>query len=288
MKVIIIIGLIILGIALIVIVFKDLTTTARIKGAFEHGSVIVYGRKGYGKDILFQYIINQRKKRYFSNLNYGGDYHHIDMTEMELGDNSCHNFISGDIKQVEKNNALEGCDIYLSDSGVYLPSQFDSYLHKVYPSLPISYALSRHLWNNGIHCNAQALGRIWKSLREQADYYVFLRKRCLKLPFFIVLFTTEYHKYESALNELQPMKSTLFNKYSKAEMDLYKAKHGFIKNGLLIVRKSTLKYDTRAFHKIIYGEEAPQKETLWKKLKKCLSKIGQHFKTTCKKSQKRK
>lgn len=255
------------AIALLVIAVKHLLTKQRVKQAFANGSVCVFGRKGFGKDILFQAVINWRKDDYFSNLNYGGKHHWFDPFDLKLGSNDYHNFIKGEIEIVDKNKQLEGKDIYISDAGIYLPSQYDSFLHKVYPSFPIAYALSRHLWNNGIHANAQRLNRIWKALREQADYFILLRKRCLKLPFFIVLFTTEYTKYESANEELNPMKNTLFNKYSKAEKELYKAKHGDIKNGLLIIPKRTLKYDSRAFHQIIYGEKAPRKDTLWNKIK---------------------
>ena len=262
MKVIIILVLIALAIFLIVILVKHFLTKSRIKSAFANGSCCVYGRKGYGKDVLFAEMIKARNEKYFSNLDYGYDFEHIDIKELELKPNDYHHFINGQIEKVEKNEKLEGHDIYISDAGVYLPSQFDSYLHKVYPSLPIFYALSRHLYNNGIHANAQSLGRIWKALREQADYYILLRKRCLKLPFFIVLFTTEYQRYESAQQELAPMKNTLFNKYSKAEVEKYKAQHGFIQNGLLIVPKCHLKYDSRAFHEIIFKDKAPRKEKL--------------------------
>lgn len=281
-KFLIIVGLIGLSIFLIVVIYKHITTKKRIKDAFKTGSVCVYGPKGYGKDVLFSTMISSRKEPYFANLDYGYDYNHIEIKELELENNNYNSFIKGEINICKKNDKLEGHDIYISDAGVYLPSQADSLLHKTYPSLPITYALSRHLWDNGIHANAQRLERIWKALREQADYYVRLRKRRLKLPFFIVIFTTEYDKYDSALQNLNPMKNTLFNKYSKAEMELYKAKHGFIKNGLIIVRKSTLKYDSRAFHKIIYGVEAPRKELLWRKVQKKLSqlwkKIGHVFK----------
>lgn len=282
MKIIIILLLIALAIFLLVIAYKHFTTKSRIVRAFKDGSVMVSGRKRYGKDVLFQAIINTRKEPYFANLNYGGDYHNITFKELLLGTNTYNNFIKGNVEICYKNKALEGKDIYISDGGVYLPSQADSLLHKTYPSLPITYALSGHLWANGIHCNTQRLDRVWKALREQADYFILMRKRCLKLPFIIVLFTTEYTKYDSALQELAPMKSTLFNKYSKAEKELYKAKHGYIKDGLMIVRKSTLKYDTRAFHEIIYGEKAPRKDSLWQKLK---NKLKKSCNKTCKTSQ---
>ena len=271
-KVITIILLVALAIFLLVILFKHFTTKKRIKNAFVSGSCMVSGRKRFGKDILFQTMINARNETYFANIDYGGDYHHIEMKDLLLGDNDYKSFIDGKVTQCEKIDKLEGHDIYISDGGVYLPSQMDSYLHKIYPSFPITYALSGHMYNNGIHVNTQRLDRVWKALREQADYFVRMRKRCLKLPFIIVLFTTEYDKYESAVQELSPMKSTFFNKYSKAEKELYKAQHGFIKDGLIIVSKRSLHYDTRAFHKVIFGEEAPKKEKLWKKITKNLKK----------------
>lgn len=280
MGVILIIGLIIVAIVLIVTIVRHLFTKARIKGAFENGNVIVSGRKGYGKDVLFNAVINWRKKTYHSNLNYGGDYKPFDIKELEITPNTYDNFIKGTITKVNKDETFENSDIYISDGGVYLPSQADYLLHKTYPSLPITYALNRHMFNNGIHVNAQRIERIWKALREQADYFVLMRKRPLKLPFFLVLFTTEYDRYESAKKELQPMKNTLLNKYSKAEKDLFTANNGFVKNGILIVRKGSLHYDSRAFHEIIYGYKAPRKETLWQRLKKRLSKIGKHSKTT--------
>ena len=271
-KVISIILLVALAIFLLVIAYKHFTTKKRIKNAFVSGSVMTSGRKRFGKDVLHQAVINWRKETYFANINYGGDYHHIEMKDLLLGDNDYKSFIDGKVTKCDKINKLEGHDIYISDGGVYLPSQMDSYLHKIYPSFPITYALSGHMYNNGIHVNTQRLDRVWKALREQADYFVRMRKRCLILPFVIVLFTTEYDKYESAVQELSPMKSTLFNKYSKAEKELYKAQHGFIKDGLLIVSKRSLHYDTRAFHKVIFGEEAPRKETLWKKITQNLKK----------------
>lgn len=273
MQVIIIIAFIVLAIIMLVILYKHYTTKTRIKKAFIEGSVMVSGRKRFGKDVLFQTMINCRKEPYFANINYGGQYTHIDMKELCLGKNTYNDFINGNVKQINKYDKLEGHDVYISDGGIYLPSQADSLLHKLYPSLPITYALSGHLYANGIHVNTQRLDRVWKALREQADYFVLMRKRCLKLPFFIVLFTTEYTKYDSALQELAPMKSTLFNKYSKAEKEKYKALHGIIKDGLIIVRKKSLKYDTRAFHEVIYGAKAPERTSLWRKLKNKLKRL---------------
>lgn len=278
MGIALIIVLIIAAIIMVVVIIKHLLTKSRIKSAFENGNVIVTGRKGYGKDILFNAVINWRKKDYHSNLNYGGNYHAFDIKDLELTPNTYHNFINGDITQVQKNKSFENSDIYISDGGVYLPSQADYILHKTYPSLPITYALNRHLYNNGIHVNAQRIERIWKSLREQADYFILMRKRPLKMPFFMVIFTTEYDRYESAKRELLPMNNTLFNKYSKAEKDLFRANNGFVKNGMLIIRKNSLKYDSRAFHEIIFGEKIRRAPTLWEKIKSKVLETGSNIK----------
>lgn len=276
MKVVFILLSIALAIFSIFVAYKHFTTKARIKRAFIEGNVVVSGRKRYGKDILFQAVIHWRKEPYFSNYSYGGQYHHIELHELELGENTYDNFIDGNIQKCVKNELLEKRDIYISDGGIYLPSQADSKLHKTYPSLPITYALTGHLWANGIHVNTQRIERLWKALREQADYFILIRKRALKLPFVFVIFTTEYEKYDSAKRELAPLGSRLFNKYSKAEMDKFKAENGFIKNGFVIVPKRYLKYDTRAFHEIIYGSKAPRKESLCKNLLKVLKKTKTH------------
>lgn len=278
-KVLTIITLIALAIFIIYVLYMHFTTKSRIKRAFIDGNVIVSGRKRYGKDVLFNAVIHWRRDTYLSNINYGGKYIHVDLKELELTPNTYDQFINGDVVQIEKKHHFEDHDIYISDGGVYLPSQADSKLHKTYPSLPIAYALTGHLWNNGIHINTQRLERVWKPLREQADYFVRIRKRALKLPFVLVIFTTEYEKYESAKMELSPLGSRIFNKYSKAEMDKYKAEHGFIKNGFIIVRKRYLKYDSRAFHEVIYGVKAPRKEKKWKKkLQRFWKKITKPFK----------
>ena len=95
-----------------------------------------------------------------------------------------------------------------------LPSQYDTKLYKSYPSFPIFYALSRHLYNSNIHCNTQNLSRVWKALREQADFYI----KCIevKKPFILGLFGFLridficYDKYESANNSLLLKNSSIY------------------------------------------------------------------------------
>ena len=37
---------------------------------FKHGNVIVGGKKGKGKDLLFNYVIHKRHDYYYSNIDY--------------------------------------------------------------------------------------------------------------------------------------------------------------------------------------------------------------------------
>lgn len=217
---------------------------------FKTCNVIVAGKKGKGKDLLFQWVINKRKDFYYSNISYGGKKKIIQLKDVSTYPNDYNKLINN---QVEKTKHLfkDSKDIYVSDIGNFLPSYMDSTLYRKFPSMPIFYSLSRHLYNSNVHCNTQNIERGWKALREQADFYIVVKKtRKIFNKIFITYFTT-YDKYESAKQNLNPLKVRFMNKVSKAQYDLYCAQHGNIKNGYIIQFKSKLKYDTRAFEKIL-------------------------------------
>lgn len=222
---------------------------------FKKMNVVVAGKKGTGKDLVYQAIINARKEYYYTNLpgGYGGNYEHTSIKNISCEPNTYDDFIKEKVVKC-KRRFKEKCDIYISDAGVYLPSNLDSVLYKRYPSLPIYYALSRQLANHNIHANVQVFSKLWKALREQADFYV-IAKKTIKLPFFIATKCITYEKLESAERELLPIKNRVMNKYSKAEVDQYNASNGVIRVGWVIQRKRAIKYDTRAFEKLLYDED---------------------------------
>jgi len=224
-----------------------------LKREFTRCNVIVAGKKGSGKDLLFQAMINARKKPYYANISYGGKYRHVGLREISLSPNTPQDFIKDNITMIER-CFTEDTDIYISDGGIYLPSYLDSVLYKQFPSLPIFYPLSRHISHSNIHVNVQNFGRVWKALREQADAFVYVKKT-LSLPGFLLIRATWYDKYESAEARLEPVRNRIFNKYSKAETDIYKASNGDIRQGWFIMRKASVKYDTRAFEKVLYGDQ---------------------------------
>lgn len=252
MAIVLLIILIVIAIILTIYVIKGILNARYLKKIFEEGNTITFGRKGKGKDILFQKIINIRKKPYKANLNYGGKYEEVKPKDLSVSPNTYQTFIEGEITKIAK-CGKDNIDVYFSDGGIIFPSQFDTLLHKRYPSFPIYYALSRQLYLQNIHINSQAIGRIWKALREQADNYI----KCVEtkpfLHFWLKCEFITYTKYESAVQELEPMGNRLFNKYSKAEQDQFKALHGTIKKGYIFISKRKIKYDTRAYAKILFN-----------------------------------
>ena len=252
---ILIVILIVLVILFIFLIINFFRSKKILLNCFHRGNVIVFGSKGKGKDLLFQWVINKRKESYFSNISYGGDYHHVDIKkDLDLGI-TFENLINGNFDTVEKNEEFEGKDIYISDGGTIFPSQYDSKLHKLYPSLPLLYATQRHLFNSNFFINTQALSRIWLALREQADSYIKCRG-VIKLPFIRIVKFTYFEKYKSASEDISKMKKRLIeNKEVKAVREQYEATHGEIEDGIFILFTKNINYDTRAFHEIIFGKK---------------------------------
>lgn len=235
---------------LIIICVKNALVNKNILWNFKHCNVIVAGKKGTGKDLMFNWVIRKRHDFYYSNISYGGKHKIITLKEVSCMPNTYYNLIND---KVEKQPHLfkEEKDIYISDIGNFLPSYMDSTLYKYFPSMPLFYSLSRHLYNNNVHCNTQNIERGWKALREQADFFIQV-KRTYKL--FGLLFVTKYYsyeRYESAKKNLLPIKTRLLNKYSKAEADIYRATNGEIQKGYLFQWRHQLRYNTRAFEKIL-------------------------------------
>lgn len=245
MILLLIVGLVVFGLAITYMLNKLF-----ILKCFKKGNIIVFGNKGKGKDLVFQKVIKWRKnKSYLSNLDYGFKYEPIALKEIDIG-NTYNNFIKEDIK-ISNKQSFENKDIYISDCGVYLPSQHDSTLHKEYGSFPIFYALSRHLYNNNVHTNVQNIEREWKALREIGDGFIWCRKT-IKIFGFLITFCVYYDKYQSAVNRLLPMKKPKVLE-GRSVYEQYKATNGIIKKFFIINRIKTIKYDTRAFHEKVFG-----------------------------------
>lgn len=245
--------LILLLLVVVVAIWKLENNAKFLVDKFRAGNVIVFGQKGKGKDLIFQKVIaKRRKEKYFSNMDYGYSFNYIDLADLALGKNTYENFIEGCVEVIDKNEEMEGADIYVSDAGIYLPSQYHYLLDKKYKSLPIFYALSRHLYDNNVHVNVQALNRVWDKLREQADSYF---KALKTVKVFGLLFTKirYYETYQVANENRAPMRRRFLNKYSKALSDEYEAYNGLVFDMWIVQLKRNVKYDTRYFHRVVFG-----------------------------------
>lgn len=252
---------IVLGVALIiliVVVIRCFLGKNLLKKIMQD-SLIICGRKGKGKSKVMSKMTSlARKSGYLSNI----DFKHkgqeiVKIKDINCGQNTYEKFLEGDIFPFDKHESWEGKPVFIDDAGVYLPNYADSSLKKKYPSLPIAYALWRHLYDAPIHMNCQDVNRPWKLLKEQADGFILCRGT-IKFPFGLhIVRCTYYSKLASCENELKPLNPLLFNKYSKAEVQQYNATNGEIRNFLLFVPTFRHKYDSRAFHKICFGVEAP-------------------------------
>ena len=242
---------------ILIVIWKLENNAKFLVARFRAGNVIVFGAKGKGKDLIFQKVIAKRKEAYFSNMDYGYKHNYIKLSDLELGQNTYENFINDNVQVIEKDERLEGADIYISDAGIYLPSQYHYLLDKKYKSLPVFYALSRHLYNNNVHVNTQALNRVWDKLREQADSY-FKALKTVKICGLLFTKVRYYETYQVANENRAPMRRRMLNKYSKALGDEYEAYNGLVFDMWIVQLKRNVKYDSRYFHRVVFGVEADE------------------------------
>lgn len=224
---------------------------------FKKGNVCVFGLRGSGKDLLTGNVIIRRKTPYVSNINYGGNHSAFKYSDIDVGGNTYKNFINGDVHKYVY-PYKDGTDVYLSDGGVYFPSQYCNELNRDYKQIATFQALSRHVGNCNFHINAQALNRVFDKIREQSDTYVLCRGVLYIKGINLVLQRiTVYDNYESAVSKREPLivpLPILANKEMRLMKKLqeanYRAEHGNIKKRIIVYfNKST--YNTRYFKELL-------------------------------------
>lgn len=229
---------------------------------FKKGNVIVTGLRGTGKDMLFGNVIARRKQPYVSNVDYSckrSVYLPLRISDLDVPD-TCENFIFNHF--VEYNYPYpEKVDIYISDGGVYFPSQYQGQLCKEFEGLPYFQALSRHLGNCNFHVNVQNLNRLWDKIREQSDLYI----RCIScrvLGKLVIQKVIYYDKYEACLSRVEPyvhikapltLSSKVRAEYKARDAQLFREfreRNGTVKKYTLIYFNKS-KYDTRLFKSLL-------------------------------------
>lgn len=220
---------------------------------FKDGNTTVSGLRGRGKDLLFCWVINKRKENYISNVNYSNPKKkfkrfNFDTKVWELAGNTYENLADGKVKKYIYPYP-DGIDYYISDAGVYFPSQYHKELDKKYKGAPMFEALSRHLGDCNVHTNTQRQGRLWDKMREQSDQYIVMRGAKFFLRKFFVLSLSVYSKEESAENQI---KKPFFGigKAGRQARLAFEAANGEIKN-IRFISKLPYNYDSRRFKKIL-------------------------------------
>ena len=170
---------------------------------FGRCNVMVFGKKRQGKDLIFAHVIAMRGVKHYANIPYDENTEVIELSELNVGDNTFKDFINGTIEPFSP-RFDEGLDVFVSDCGIYLPCHYNAELNAKYPSMPIFFALSGQLYDMRVHINSQALGRPWDKLREQADSYIQVLRT---VPRDEYLYTTIvcYDKYTNAEHETNPI-----------------------------------------------------------------------------------
>lgn len=227
---------------------------------FENGNVCVVGLRGKGKDMLMSNIVVRRNKPYISNIDYGleGSFIPFNYHDIDCGGNTYRNLLEGNITPYRFPYKY-GTDVYLSDCGVYYPSQYCNELNKLYPSIPVYQALCRQLSRNNFHFNVQNLNRVWDKIREQSDVYICCNY-CRVIGSLVIQRVTIYDKYDSACNRVKPnrIKIGMFdfgNKRLQKQMyiDTFENNHGRISSHFLIYFNKS-NYDTYYFEKLLGGD----------------------------------
>lgn len=230
---------------------------------FNQGNVCVTGLRGTGKDMLFANVIARSRKPYISNMDYKvkSKFIPLDFTCLNTN-NSFNNFISGKLRYYNYPYP-EKADIFVSDCGVYFPSQYTSQLDKYYPSFPVFQALSRHLGDCNFHINSQNLNRVWNKIREQSDIYINCNG-CIVLGKLVLQSVTIYDKYQSCIDRVQPYKHIKPPLFASADVKAqYSARDevlartfansfGKIKRKFLVYFNRS-NYDTRLFKSLLLG-----------------------------------
>lgn len=240
------------AVLLIVLIISAINKKRFVK-LFDSGNVIVTGLRGRGKDFAFCVVVNARKQNYISNVEYSSPRKRykcfpLDLKVWEIACNRYTDFVDDTVKHFEYPYP-DGLDYYISDAGIYFPSQYQGELCKKYSSAPLFHALSRHLGDCNVHCNVQNLNRLWDKIREQSDIYVQMY-RCRHI--FGKIFRLTAYVYDSAEACERRIVPPRFGagKTGKEARYNFEIAHGKIVK-LAFFCKVPYKYDDRAFKRLM-------------------------------------
>lgn len=247
------------------------------------GNTITYGGRGKGKGMLFQVAMSSEESA-MCNIPYGDNVKVVSPHDFynSISPNTALKFLKGDVVIVNKRDEYEGCPYYLDDGALYFPNYNDNAIKALYPSITLLIPVLRHLYGVYNPIQAQSIERLYKPLRElQDDGYIkalkTLGKSWLwrKLPILRKYFITKYRYYEnleSALRGKLPFSrlgitneiaQRVYMTTASAMKEQYIAENGEIYQGMVFIKRKSIKYDTRYYHLTFFGKTHKQ----WKEEK---------------------
>lgn len=272
MGLIFVVALVIGGIFLLFLTFR-IMNFSKVVAIMKKHSVVTFGERGSGKDVLFSNVVVARKKPYCSNLNYcefsnkeRKPFHYpFEPIYIKLGGNKFKNFADNNI--IPYSYPLpDGVDYYISDAGVYFPSTEDSDLNKDYPEVPMFQALLRQIGDAEFHCNLQNIERLWKKIREQSTRYILCLDCEVSKRGWVKQKIRIYDRYESAVNKVEPLDLPMPMLGKQVKIDVktakanYRAKYGRIYE-LKLFYKNKSSFDSRRFKRMLeQGTQKVEKE----------------------------
>lgn len=246
------------------------------------GNGIIAGGRGKGKGVLLNKIINKDKNKvHYCNVPYNKHTKVLNVKEYinSISPNTILNFINDDIKNIKKDYKFEGINVYWDDISVYAPNHMDGELKKLYPSMSALLPINRHLYNAYMIITVQDINRPYKLLRElQTDFSVIVLKThgfgylWRAIPILNMLVYTKgiwYENVNTAQQGILPFNAkaivneTVKHGYltsGQATKEQFKSMYGAIKYIRVFQRKSSLGYDTRYFHELLYGHKVYKSE----------------------------
>lgn len=231
-----------------------------IKRLYEQHSVACTGMKGSGKDMLTANVVLRRKVPYMSNIDYTHDDRYISFDpDIMRVHNSWKNLLYNRVNKYVC-PLPNGCDVYISDAGVYFPSQYCNELNKEFPDIPTFLQTQRHLNQGKTHYNTQNVNRVWDKIREHCDVYIYCRFCKVLFGKIVLQLVTVYDKLDSCQARVKvprvPTHGLVPSREASTQRDIYLDdfynKHGRVKNRLLIYWNKS-KYDTHHFNKLFGG-----------------------------------
>lgn len=226
---------------------------------YQNHNVLCFGPKGSGKDIIMQHACRMIGLPHYSTVKYSPLTTVKSLSWFSVPGLTFENFIDGTIPKGVPKHYKEGYNFWCSDIGVYAPSQYYTLLDKKYKGVPVAMALSRQLWDCQFHANTQDYGRPWDKIREQFSGFIKCRGTLVigRLAFTSIIL---YDKAESAEQSLLPFPCPLLAKAeTKALARQFEATNGRVESMLIaqILPKRNSCYDSRYFHKKVYGYGVP-------------------------------